>query len=177
MHLKEEAFDGFYSLLSEKQYGKKEWLLQAGSICKNQHFISEGLVRAYYTDDHGTERIVQFGIENWWVTDMDSFSNQKASAVHLQALEATTTLAISKEALDKAYSDIPGIERLFRIINEKRLIAQQRNSHFYMKTSSKDRYYGLIKSIPNFAQRVPQYMIASYLDITPEYLSELRKLH
>lgn len=167
-------FESFYSLMNEKQYAKKEFLLNSGSVCKYQYFIVQGLIRSFYIDNQGVERIVQFGIENWWVTNIDSFSNQKPSEVHIQALEPTTALLISKESLEMAYSEIPKIERLFRLISEKTLIAQQRNSHFYMKETSKDRYYGLIKTIPNFAQRVPQYMIASYLDITPEYLSDLR---
>ena len=167
MSLEDSEFEYFYSLLEEKKFNKKEYLLQSGKLCNHHYFIIEGLVRTFYFDDSGTEKIVQFGIENWWVTDMDSFIKQKPSSVYIQALEVTTTLSIRKDILDSAYDKSPKIERLFRIITENWLIAQQRNSHFYMKASSKDRYFGLINSIPNFAQRVPQYMIASYLDITP----------
>ena len=175
--LNDSEFEHFYSLLNEKQFAKKDFLLKLGRICKHRHFIVQGLTRSFYVDENGAERITQFGIENWWVTNIDSFYNQQPSEVYIQALEPTTTLSISKESLEKVYLEIPKIERLFRILTEKWLIAQQRNSHFYMKTSSKTRYYELIKSIPDFVQRVPQYMIASYLDITPEYLSELRKSH
>lgn len=144
-------------------------------MCKFQYFITEGLVRTFYIDDSGFEKIVQFGIENWWVTDMNSFIKQKPSLLNIQALEETTILCIKKQNLDLAYDKSPKIERIFRKITENWLIAQQKNSHFYMKASSKERYFELINSFPNFVQRVPQYMIASYLDITPEYLSELRK--
>ena len=175
MSLEEWELEYFFSLLEEKKFKKKEFLLRSGKLCDHHHFIVEGLVRTFYYDNTGTEKIVQFGIENWWVTNMDSFIKRTPSSVNIQALETTTTLSIRKDILDSAFDKSPIIERLFRIITENCLIAQQRNSHFYMKASSKDRYFGLIKSIPDFTQRVPQYMIASYLDITPEYLSELRK--
>lgn len=167
----------FGSLLEAKTFAKKEYLLHLGSICKYQFFLVKGLVRTYYIDDKGAEKIVQFGIENWWVTDMNSFINQEPSLVNIQAIETTKVLCIKKDRLDQAYTKSHNIERLFRLITEKWLIAQQKSSHFYMKASSKDRYSSLMKSIPDFVQRVPQYMIASYLDITPEYLSELRKSH
>lgn len=95
--------------------------------------------------------------------------------MNIQAIEETTILSISKKNLEQAFLKLPKIERLFRLIAEKRLVAQQRSSHLFMKAASKERYFHLVKSIPNFAQRVPQYMLASYLNITPEYLSELRK--
>ncbi|MEL7421362.1 MAG: Crp/Fnr family transcriptional regulator [Bacteroidota bacterium] len=165
----------FNQLLDTKVFGKKALLFEEGQVCRHQYFLLEGLVRTFYVDSSGNERITQFGKEHWWVTDMDSFIHESPSRVSIQALEKTTALVISKERLEEAYQKIPKIERLFRKISEKWLIAQQRHSRFYMKASSKDRYYGLVQSIPNFVQRVPQYMIASYLDITPEYLSELRK--
>jgi len=170
-------FDFFCSLLQKEEFKKKQYVLKAGSICHSKYFIAQGLVRAFYIDDSGTEKVVQFGIENWWVTNMDSFVDQKASSVNIQALEKTTTFSVTKEKLEMAFNKSPKFERLFRLITEKWLIAQQRNSQFYMKANSKERYYNLVNSIPDFVQRVPQYMIASYLDITPEYLSELRKMH
>lgn len=173
--LKEQEFEYFYSLLIKKGFAKKDFLLSAREICKHQHFILQGLVRCFYTNQNGVEKIVQFGIENWWITNLDSFNNQQSSSLYIQALEHTTTLSISKQSLEMAYAQIPKIERLFRIITEKTLIAHLRRNHFYMKASSKERYYNLVGSMPNFVQRVPQYMIASYLDVTPEYLSELRK--
>lgn len=177
IQLDDSDFEHFYSLLQVDQFSKKEFLLEEGKISRNQFFILEGLVRTFYTDHNGNEKVIQFGIENWWVTDMDSFINQQVSMVTIQALEKTKVLSISKTKLDQAFLEIPKLERLFRIITEKSLVAQQRKSHFFMKASSKERYLGLIKAIPNFVQRVPQYMIASYLDITPEYLSDLRKKH
>ncbi|MBL4709630.1 MAG: Crp/Fnr family transcriptional regulator [Flavobacteriales bacterium] len=173
--LDESDFEHFYDSLSIQKFKKKEYLLEKGKICRNYFFIAEGLVRTYDYNEKGIEKIVQFGIDNWWFTNTDSFINQTKSRLNIQAIEETTVLKISKETLDLIYKEIPKIETLFRIITEKTLIAQQRSSYFYMKEDSKTRYYHLVNKIPEFAQRVPQYMIASYLDITPEYLSELRK--
>lgn len=167
--------DVFFNSLTVKNYQKKDYLLQEGEICKIQFFIVNGLTRSYYVNDKGQEEILQFGIENWWVTQTESFVKEMPSQLSIQTLEETVVLVLSKKVLEELYTSIPKIERLFRIIAENTLVADQRRSHFYMKLSSKERYLNFINSFPKFAQRVPQYMIASYLQITPEYLSALRK--
>lgn len=159
----------------ERPYKKKSLLLESGNVCEHNFFLLKGLVRYYYIDANGQERTIQFGKEFWWVTVMDSFVQQKPSLINIQALEDVNALVIYKERLEELYEKVPKMERLFRKVAENWLIAQQRNSHFYMKANSKERYQNLVRSIPNFVQRVPQYMIASYLNITPEYLSEIRK--
>ncbi|MDF1696728.1 MAG: Crp/Fnr family transcriptional regulator [Saprospiraceae bacterium] len=173
--IEEEDFEKFCNYLEFHQFNPKEYLLKSGSICYCKYFILKGLTRTFYIEESGVERIIQFGIENWWVTDMDSFCNEVPSNVYIQALEPLETFSISKQSLEQVYTEIPIIERFFRRLTENWLIAQQKSSHFYMKANSKKRYLDLINSIPNFVQRVPQYMIASYLDITPEYLSDIRK--
>ncbi len=169
-----------YQLLSnyfeERSFQKKSLLLEAGMVCRHHYFLLEGLVRLYYVDANGQEQTVQFGKEFWWVTAMESFVHQKSSQMNIQAIEDVKVLVVSKEQLEEIYGIVPKTERLFRKVAENWLIAQQRNSHFFMKANSKERYQNLVRSIPNFVQRVPQYMIASYLNISPEYLSEIRKL-
>ena len=170
-----EEIDLIFNSLSERVFQKKAFLLEQYEVCKQRFFIVEGLVRYYRTDSDGNENISLFGIENWWITNLDSFINEVASDNAIQAVEKTTVLYISKNDLEILYQKVPKLERAFRIITEKKLIAIQRKDEIYMKQNSKERYYSLVDQIPNFAQRVPQYMIASYLDITPEYLSEIRK--
>ena len=169
--------DDFYANLKPKTFRKKEYLLKQDQICKSNFFISEGLVRSFYIDEKGNEKIIQFAIENWWVTNVESFIQDMPSAINIQAIEDTTALVLYKNDLDQLYKSIPKLERLFRMITENTLIAVQRNNNFFSKKSSKERYFNFVNSFPGFAQRVPQYMIASFLDITPEYLSELRKNH
>jgi CRP/FNR family transcriptional regulator len=167
--------DELYSKLTLKTFQKKDYILREGEVCKNNYFIINGLVRSFYIDNKGNEKITQFALENWWVTNMESFISKTPSLSSIQALEKTQILLISKEKLETLYALIPKLERLFRIITENMLIAIQRRNDIYLQMKSKERYDNLIKHFPNFSQRVPQYMIASYLEITPEYLSELRK--
>lgn len=167
--------DEIYSKLISKTFQKKDYILREGQICKSNYFIINGLVRSFYIDDKGTEKITQFALENWWVTNMESFINKTPSLSSIQALEKTEMLIISKEELENLYFSIPKLERLFRIVTENMLIANQRKNDIYLQMKSKNRYDDLVKHFPDFIQRVPQYMIASYLEITPEYLSELRK--
>lgn len=171
----EPEVDEVYNHMVLKKFNKKEFLLQEGEICKYQFFILEGLYRSFYVDDKGNDHILHFAIENWWITSVESFVKQTPSAYAIQALEDSIVLMITKEDIEKLYIKIPKLERVFRIIWENMLIALQRRYGFYMKMSSKDRFDNLVMSLPDFVQRVPQYMIASYLEVTPEYLSELRK--
>ena len=110
---------------------------------------------------------------NW--TKDSTVINETPSRQTIQALEKTRLLCIEKIELENLYYTIPKLERAFRIITENMLIAIQRKDEVYMKKTSKSRYFNLVKQIPNISQRVPQYMIASYLNISPEYLSEIRK--
>ena len=167
--------DEIFSKLTPKSYQKKDFILQEGKICNNKYFIISGLVRSFYIDNKGNEKITQFALENWWVTNMESYLKNVPSYSYIQAIEKTTVLVIDKVALEKLFKSIPKLERFFRIVTENMLIAIQRRSDIYLQMKSKDRYDDLMQHFPNFAQRVPQYMIASYLEITPEYLSELRK--
>lgn len=173
--LSDEEIEILLKNVTLKELSKKEVLLNQGDICNQRYFILDGLVRFYEMDSNGNERINQFGIENWWITNLDSFINETPSRQTIQALEKTRLLCIEKIELENLYYTIPKLERAFRIITENMLIAIQRKDEVYMKKTSKSRYFNLVKQIPNISQRVPQYMIASYLNISPEYLSEIRK--
>lgn len=167
--------DEIYSKFTREIFGKKEYLLQEGQVCRKYYFILNGLVRSFYIDGKGNEKITQFALENWWLTNMESFIKKTPSSVTIQAIEKTTALSIDREELHALFDHHPKLERFFRIITENMLIAIQRRNDVYLQLKSKDRYYDFVTSFPSFTQRVPQYMIASYLEITPEYLSELRK--
>lgn len=171
----EEEIDLFYNYLTLQTFQKKEFILKEGDVCKIKFFITKGLTRTFKVDDKGNENVIHFGIENWWVTNMESFITEQPSLLYIQALEETTVLTISKVNLEKAYAAIPKLERVFRIITEKLFIAIERKNEHYIKMTSKERYHVFINELKVFSQRVPLYMIASYLDMTPEYLSELRK--
>ncbi|BDS11316.1 Crp/Fnr family transcriptional regulator [Aureispira anguillae] len=165
-----------YKALTVKTYNKKDFLLREGQICRQYFFLTKGLVRSFYIDEKGTEKITEFAIENWWLTEIESLKMECPSMVNIQAVEKTSVLCLSKTNLETLYRTIPKLERFFRLITENKLIAIQRRANFFMKRNSKERYEFFISRLAHFAQRVPQYMVASYLEITPEYLSELRKI-
>ncbi|WP_298488267.1 cyclic nucleotide-binding domain-containing protein [uncultured Maribacter sp.] len=171
----DNEIDIIYKNLILKTYKKKGFLLEQNSICLYNFFICKGLVRSFTTNSAGEEKTSQFAIENWWVTSMESFMKEKPSFNTIQAIEETTALCLDKNTLNSLYTKVPKLERCFRIITENMLIAILRKDEIFMKLNSKERYLGFVKKNPTFMQRVPQYMVASYLDITPEYLSELKK--
>ncbi|TAI49487.1 Crp/Fnr family transcriptional regulator [Flagellimonas allohymeniacidonis] len=171
----EEELALISGFLTPQKYGRRALVLEQGKTCGHRYFILNGILRIYHTNSKGVEETNLFAIENWWITEYDSYINQIPSLNSIQAIEPTELLALSKEDEPELFKKIPKLERVFRLIAENTLIAQLRKNEIYMKQSSRERYYALVRAIPNFAQRVPQYMIASYLNITPEYLSEIRK--
>ena len=171
----EIEIDDILSHFTLVEFDKKEILLKEGNVCNHKFFIIEGLVRSYHLDHKGNEKINQFAIENWWITNVESFVNETPSLTSIETIEPTKVLKIDKNTLEDLYIKHPKLERYFRIITENMLVAIQRRYEVFLQLKSKDRYLNFIKNLPEFSQRVPQYMIASYLEITPEYLSELRK--
>lgn len=157
-----------------KTVKKKELLLQAGEVCSNQNFIVKGCFRLYIINDKGAEQTLQFGIEDWWITDYMSFSTQKTSHFYIQAIENSEIISISKTNLDQLYTEIPQLERYFRIVLQKSFAASQMRIMFLFTMTAEERYHHFNNVVPEFVQRVPQYMIASYLDFSAEFLSKIR---
>ncbi|WP_052172537.1 Crp/Fnr family transcriptional regulator [Psychroserpens jangbogonensis] len=141
----DSEIDLFYSKLKTKTFQKKEFLLNEHSVCRYNYFILKGVVRSYYIDTKGNEKITQFAIDNWWVTNMESFIKKTPSSQYLQALEETEVLYLSKETLEELYIENPKFERLFRIITENMLIANLRKNDVFLQMKSKDRYTDFVK--------------------------------
>ncbi|MEM8909839.1 MAG: Crp/Fnr family transcriptional regulator [Bacteroidota bacterium] len=156
-------------------FPKKSFLVQEGEYAQYRFFVLKGLVRTFTVNEKGHEQITQFAIENWWIMDFESVLLKEPAQVYLQAIEDTQCLGIKQEQLEALYLHIPQLESAFRQITERILIAHQRRHNRYLKLKSKERYRIFTNLFPEFAQRVPQYMIASYLEISPEYLSTIRK--
>ncbi|WP_284651966.1 Crp/Fnr family transcriptional regulator [Flavobacterium terrisoli] len=157
-----------------KSVKKKDLLLKAGEVCTHQNFIQKGCFRLFIINEKGVEQTLQFGIEDWWITDYMSFSNQKPSHFYIQAIENSEIISISKANLDALYAAIPQLERYFRIVLQKSFAASQMRIMFLFTMSAEERYHHFNNVVPEFIQRVPQYMIASYLDFSAELLSKIR---
>jgi len=169
---KEEAL--ILSKIALKSVKKKELLLKAGEVCHHQNFILKGCARNYIINEKGVEQTLQFGIENWWLTDYMSFSTQKPSHFYIQAIENSEIVSISKTNLDELYAAVPQLERYFRIVLQKSFAASQMRIMFLFTMSAEERYHHFNNVVPEFIQRVPQYMIASYLDFSAEFMSKIR---
>ena len=157
-----------------REVSNKEFLLQAGQVCTASYFIIEGCFRMYLNTDYGTEQIIQFGIDNWWISDYASLESQHPSHHFIQAVEKSSILVIEKQAQGFLFQKIPQLERYFRIIFQRAYTAQLNRIHFILNLSGEERYHHFHDAFPDFVQRVPQYMLASYLGFTPEFLSKVR---
>ncbi|WP_224996302.1 Crp/Fnr family transcriptional regulator [Cesiribacter sp. SM1] len=158
-----------------KHLKKKEFLLQKGDVSNHMRFISEGCLRAYHLSDATTEYILQFGIEGWWINDLSSYITQTPATQFIQALEPCRLYQIHRDALDELFDRVPMLERFFRLKIQKAYVALQDRTFRRMSQTAEERYQDFRQQYRQLEQRVPQYMVASYLDITPEHLSALRK--
>lgn len=169
----EQAY--FLSLVQLKTIRKKEFLLRQGEICKTENYLLSGCMRTFTLNERGEEQVVLFGVEDWWVGDLYSFLTQTPSSYSIDALEDTVVAQITKENLDKLYLQVPKFERFFRLILQNAFIAQQDRIHQNLSLSAEERYDEFIRKHPQLEQRITQKHIASYLGITPVFLSMLRR--
>jgi CRP-like cAMP-binding protein len=154
---------------------KKEFLLKEGQICRSLYFVEKGCLRMFFVNDKMSEQITQFALENWWISDFFSFVDNKPSGYYIQAVENSDILSIDVQSYEAMLKDVPQMERYLRIIMQRALAASQLRVKYMYELSKEEFYIHFCESFPEFVQRVPQYMIASYLGLTPEYVSELRK--
>lgn len=154
---------------------KKEYLLLEGQICKSLYFVEKGCLRMFFINKKATEQITQFAIDSWWISDYFSFLDNKPSEYNIQTIEKSKILSIDILKLEDLLKELPQLEKYFRIIAHRDLAASQRRNKYLYEMSKEEFYKHFTTSFPEFVQRVPQYMIASYLGLTPEYVSELKK--
>jgi len=172
--LSEEDFNFCKTLFFPKKLRKRQYLLQEGDVCKYNTFVSKGLLRSYTIDNKGTEHILQFAFEGWWIGDIYSFLTEKPSSFNIEALEDCELLLLTKSSMELLLEKIPVFERYFRILIQNNLIATQKRLMGTLSETAEEKYTNLINNFPGCLQRVPQHMIASYLGITKETLSRIR---
>jgi CRP-like cAMP-binding protein len=173
--LSQNEIEEFVTLFEKKRIRKKEFLLREGEICKFEGFVSSGLLRVYHIDKNGFDQILYFAIENWWITDIDSFTNGTPSQLSIEALEDSEVLLISKENKEFAYENLPKIEKLFRVMTQKTHVALQRRMIDNLSKTADQRYIEFVEKYPNLAQRLSNIQVAAYLGITNVFLSNIRK--
>jgi CRP-like cAMP-binding protein len=175
VELTPEQFQHWTSLFTGKKVKKHEFLLNEGEVARSAFFTVHGCLRMYTVDNKGKEHIMQFAPENWWIGDMESSSTRAPSVYFIDALEDSDILVIENSAWEKSLKEIPPLAILFQRLLQNRQTATQKRIIFSMSASAEERYLDFLKTYPNLVQRIPQHMIASYLGITPESLSRIRK--
>lgn len=163
------------SYLSPKKLRKKQYLLQAGDVCKTIAFVEKGTLRAYSTDEKGNEHIIQFALEGWTISDLYSFMTGEPATYHIDALEDSELILISKSAQEEILKRVPKYETYTRMQLTGAYLAMQKRLTSIISLPVEERYMNFISVYPDIAQRVPQHMIASYMGLKPETLSRVRK--
>jgi len=160
--------------LSQKKLKKKEFLLREGQVCAANYFVLKGCLRMYFIREDGVEQIIQFAIENWWITDFQSLDWQQPSRFSIQAIEAAEVAVLDRTSLPALCARLPQLDHYLRLIVQRALAAAQQKLFFIHTFTSEERYHHFNDSFPEFIQRIPQYMVASYLGFTPEFISKIK---
>ncbi|WP_036385556.1 Crp/Fnr family transcriptional regulator [Muricauda sp. MAR_2010_75] len=169
-----EDFQAIITFFEFQNVFKKQLLLEAGNSCTHNYFVLNGCLHMYFTNEKGVERTVQFAIDNWWMTDGLAYLNQTRTDFTIQAVEDTKLLSITFEKQEQLLKEFPQMERYFRIMYQIGYGASLRKMKHMFDFSKEEIYFHFTEHFPEFAQRVPQYLIASFLGLTPEYVSEIR---
>jgi CRP-like cAMP-binding protein len=171
----DSQFHYFFSLLKRKQLEKQRPLLVAGDVCSFEGYVEAGCLRVFCTDTAGTDHVLAFASEDQWVVDIDSYSSQKPAQLGITALENTSVWLIDKASKECLYQRIPAFERVFRLMAQDAVAALQQRLLANMHQTADQRYLEFRELHPGLENRVPQYEIAAYLGICPEFLSKIRR--
>lgn len=173
--LTDEEFNISSGFFVPKTIKKHQFLLNEGDVCKHLTFVNSGCLREYTIDNKGAEHIIQFAIEDWWVSDLNSFLSGLPATHNIDSLQDSEVLLLEKSARDKLLHEFPKMERFFRLLIEANHVATHRRIADSLSLSAEERYLKFMKTYPKLFEIVPQNQIASYLGITPQSLSRIRK--
>lgn len=162
------------SKIAYRKYLKGQYIVQQGDVCKQSSYLISGCTRTFFMDSKGQEHIVMFAIEDWWTSDIGSFITQTPADYNVQCIENTEVIQFSHDNQEDLFQEIPKLERLFRKMLEKALVSSQKRIVRNFSQTAREQYLFFKKQYPSIEQRVPQYMIASYLGITKEFLSKIK---
>lgn len=158
-----------------RTYRRKDFLLTEGQRCFEKFFLVKGCAQLCYLKQNGGEQTIDFAIENWWISDFMAFATGDTAKFSIRAVEDIEVLAINAERQRQLLKQVPELDAYFHIIFQRSYAAAQMRLRYLYEFSKEELYLSFLKGFPAFTQRVPQYLLASFLGFTPEYLSELRK--
>lgn len=163
------------TIFKERRVKRRQFILQEGDVCRLNTFVVEGCFRMYMVDEKGKEHNLQFAIENWWIGDIGSFHSEEPSKLYIEALENSVILQIKKEDQLQLFVNYPKFNRIFRVFTENALVSAQRRILYNISSTAEERYLDFLKRYPHFFNRISNVQIASYLGVTPEFLSTIRR--
>lgn len=174
IQLSEEELDQFVSEFKITKIKKRQFIIQHDFVAKYRSYVVKGALRAYVVSGQGQEHTISFAIEDWWISDYNSYIYQQPATMFVMALEDTVLLQLDFEAETKLKNTNPKFETFFRITAERTAAFFQRRIILNLTSTAEERYESFIEKYPSIVQRVPQYALASYLEMTTEFLSKIR---
>ena len=173
--LNSEEIDALKKTFKERRIKRRQFILQEGYVCKLNTFVVEGCFRIYFVDEKGKEYNIQFAVENWWIGDISSFHSEEPSKLYIEALENSVILQIKKQDQLDLFVNHPKFNQIFRVFTENALVTYQRRVLQNISSTAEERYLDFLKRYPYFFNRISNVQIASFLGVTPEFLSVIRK--
>lgn len=173
--LDSEEIYAIKNVFKERRIKRRQFILQEGDVCKLNTFVVEGCFRMYFVDEKGKEHNIQFAVENWWIGDIGSFHSEEPSKLYIEAIENSIILQIRKQDQLDLFINHPKFNRIFRVFTENALVTYQRRVLQNISSTAEERYLDFLKRYPYFFNRISNVQIASFLGVTPEFLSTIRK--
>lgn len=167
--------EAFCSIVQTKEFSKKEFIVQPKEICKYQTYVVQGALRSYLIDDSGAEHTIQFAIEDWFISDFDSYIHQNPASLYVESVENSIVQQIAHQDVEELCESYPVFERFFRLVAQKSFAFAQKRILSNIGHSAEKRFVEFESRYPEIVQRMPQYALASYLGMSPEFLSKIRK--
>ncbi len=172
--LKKSEENYFTSLLIPREIEAKNLILVENKSCKHINYVHEGVFRAYSHDHEGKERTIMFAVNDWWITDIHGFFMEKPALMSVEAIENSVIFQLRKTDLEKLFVEVSRFERFFRILMQNSYIREQLRTRQNLTMQTEERYNAFVTKYPQFISRIPLKYIASYLGVTPQFLSVVR---
>lgn len=170
-----EQAEKILGLVKARTYEKGAFVVRAGDVCREQSFVLRGCLNSFRVDENGKEHVVAFAVENWWAGDLGSFIAQTPADYNVRCLEDCALIQFHYDIMERMYREVPVMERFFRLLLQRSYVAAQRRVVDRMSIPAKALFLQFSENYPGLSRRIPQYLIASYLGITPQFLSKIRR--
>jgi CRP-like cAMP-binding protein len=175
MSISEEEKQVFKNHFKPKKLRKRQYFLQEGDVCKYTGFITKGAAKTFTVDEKGHEHILKLSLEDWWLADFESYYKLTPSRYNIEALEDMEVLQITNAVVEEFVKPIPAFTAMQNVLSQNNTIAAQKRMQSSISQTGEERFQEFVQEYPHFLQRFPQNLIASYLGLTPESLSRIRK--